>query len=118
MLLVTATMLDSLAHRWLFASGVLLISVIVMAEGDARLELSSPYGEFLSDDIYERAEDWRKPPMFESEWRAPKAKEKSRIKFGYDSVYEDLRAREDARSSNKQFDLREPKPNALFRFDF
>ena len=118
MSLVTATMTDSSAHRWLLASGVLLISVIVMAEGDARLELSSPYGEFLSDDIYEHADDWRKPPMFESEWRAPKAKESSRIKLGYDSVYEELRAREQAHSPNMQYDLRDPKSNALFRLKF
>lgn len=105
-------------NQWLVASGVLLASAIVVANDSARLEISPTYGDLLTDDIYESAESWRKPPKFESEWRAPKPKEKSRIKFGYDSAYEEMRARENTRSFDDQFDLREPKPSTLMRWKF
>lgn len=118
MSLATTVKMHTLINQLWITCGVLLISFIVLAKDDSRLELAPAYSEILSDDIYESAEGWRKPPMFENEWRAPKPKEKSRIKFGYDSVYEEMRSREDARSSNNSFDLRDPKPNTLFRFEF
>jgi hypothetical protein len=56
--------------------------------------------------------------MFESEWRAPKPEPKSRIKFGYDSAYEEVRAREDAKYSSRPMDLRDRPPAAQFRLSF
>ena len=113
----TTTLVETMASRWLIASGLLLWAIVLAAE-DARLEISPTYGEILSDEIYERAEDWREPPMFESEWRATQPQKQGRIKFGYDSAYEELRARESVRSSSRPLDLRDPKPNTLFRFSF
>ena len=90
----------------------------LLANDDARLEIAPTYGEILSDEIYERAEGWREPPMFESEWRAPKPEPKSRIRFGYDSAYEEVRARDAARYSTKPPKLRDPRPATLFRLEY
>jgi len=113
----TTTLVDTWASRWLFTSGMLLWAIVLAAE-DGRLEISPTYGEILSDEIYERAEDWREPPKFESEWRTTQPQKKGRIKFGYDSAYEEIRAREDDLSSSRQLNLRDPKPNTLFRLEF
>ncbi|MCB1772038.1 MAG: hypothetical protein KDI88_00360 [Gammaproteobacteria bacterium] len=100
--------------------GVLLLSAIVVARDDARLEIKSESGELLSDEIYREAEGWRQPPMFESEWRAPRKQEPSRIRFGYDSAYEAARAREDVMrpATQRDVDLHEPRPNAILRWNF
>jgi hypothetical protein len=98
----------------------LLLSAIVVAQDGARLEISPESGELLSDEIYREAEGWRQPPMFESEWRAPRREEPSRIRFGFDSAYEAARAREDALSpaSQRDVDLHEPRPNTILRWNF
>jgi hypothetical protein len=114
----TGTIASQMPMRWLVASGALLISAFVFANDNARLTISPTYGEILSDDIYERAEGWREQPMFESEWRAPKPEPKSRIKFGYDSAYEEVRARENAMSSSRPMDLRDRPPATQFRLNF
>jgi hypothetical protein len=118
MLIQAGTITGQMPMRWLVASGVLFASAFVLANDNARLTISPTYGEMLSDDIYERAEGWREQPMFESEWRAPKPEPKSRIKFGYDSAYEEVRAREDAKYSSRPMDLRDRPPAAQFRFSF
>lgn len=111
-------MVGEIPMRWLVASGVLLTSAFVLANDDARLEISPTYEEILSDDIYERAEGWREQPMFESEWRAPKTEPKSRIEFGYDSAYEEQRARDAAKYSSRPMDLIDRPPDNQFRFRF
>ena len=103
----------------LIATALLLVSVLVLANDEARLEISPTYGEILSDDIYERAEGWREPPMFESEWRPPRTEPKGRIRFGYDSAYEELRARNASGNSGRSLNLRDPRPAATqFRLEF
>lgn len=118
MSLSTAVIIESLTSKLFIICGLLLISFLVQAEDEARLELSPTYREMLTDDIYENSDDWRKPPMFESEWRVPKTQENSRIKYGYDSAYEELRLRNDTYTADPGIELREPKPNTLFRFNF
>jgi len=113
----TSTIAYQMPKRWLVASGVLFVSALVLANDNARLTISPTYGEILTDDIYERAEGWREQPMFESEWRAPKPEPKSRIKFGYDSAYEEVRARENAISS-RPMDMRDRPPTTQFRLSF
>ena len=70
-MIAVATRYDTAAVTWraLLATGLLLASAFVLANDEARLKISPTYGEILSDDIYERAEGWREPPIFESEWR-------------------------------------------------
>lgn len=98
--------------------GIILATVITLANSDGRLEILPAYDALQSEEIYESAGDWRKPPMFESEWRAPQKKKEGRIKFGYDSAYEQMHAREDELFSNEQFNINEPKPSSQFRINF
>jgi len=109
---------DPTLTRWLIASGVLLASAFVLANDDTRLEVPPAQGEILSDDIYERAEGWRELPTLEGGWREPKPQPKSRINFGYDSTYEELRARDDTGYSSKPLTVREPVPSTQFRLGF
>ena len=119
MLIAAGAMKDPTVPRRLVASGVLLASALVLANDGARLVLSPTDGEILSDDIYERAEGWREQPMFESEWRAPKREPQSRIKFGYDSAFEELRARERSQYPSRPMDVRDDHPPASqFRLGF
>lgn len=106
------------ANGPILLSAALLASAMVIAQDDPRLEISPTYGELLSDEIYEQAEGWRAPPMFESEWRAPKPQEQGRIRFGFDSAYEELQARDYDRYSSRQTNLRQPRPNTLLRLQF
>ena len=99
-------------------SAALLASAMVIAQDDPRLEISPGYGELLSDEIYEQAEGWRAPPMFESEWRAPRPQEQGRIRFGFDSAYEELQARDYDKYSSRQSNLMQPRPNTLLRLEF
>ena len=109
---------DPAAVRWLLASMVLLASAFVLAKDNARLVISPADGEILSDDIYERAEGWREQPMFESEWRAPRQEPQSRIRFGFDSAFEEVRARDRAMNTSRRMDLIDRPPTSQFRFSF
>lgn len=105
-------------NRWLLGFSVLLTSAIALAQSSDRLEISPNYDDLLTDEIYESADSWRKPPMFESEWRAPRKEKEGRIKFGYDSAYEQMRARQDEQSSTGQFDFNDSKTSSQFRLNF
>ena len=106
------------ARSWIIGGGVLLLSAMVLAANDDRLVISPADGQLLTDEMYERAEGWREPPMFESEWRAPEPEPRTRIRFGYDSAYEELRARDPINNSFVGTNLGEPQPNTLFRMEF
>lgn len=105
-------------NRWLIGASVLLTSAIVLAQSVDRLEISPVYDDLPIDEIYESAGSWRKPPMYESEWRAPRKEKEGRIKFGYDSAYEQLRARQDGQFSTNQFESNNPTPSTQFRLNF
>lgn len=79
--------------RWFIGLSVMLFSIVVLAENATRLEISPSYDDRLTDEVYSSANGWRKPPEYESEWRPEKHKQQSRIQFGYDSVYDEMRAR-------------------------
>jgi hypothetical protein len=102
----------------LFVGLAVFLSAVVLAQNGSRLVIFPGEDQLLTDEIYERADGWREPPMFESEWRAPRKDESSRITFGYDSAYEARQARENAMSINDQSDFHEPRPNTIFRWNF
>ena len=110
--------MDPALARWLIASSVLLISAFVLAEGNARLEAPPLYDQILSDEIYERAEGWREPAVEEDEWRTSRPEPKSRIRFGYDSAYEELRARDETRYSSKPINQRDIQPSTQINLGF
>ncbi len=83
-----------IGSRWFIGLSVMLFSLVVLAENAARLEILPGYDDDrLTDEVYSSASGWRKPPEYESEWRPEKRKQQSRIRFGYDSVYDEMRAR-------------------------
>jgi len=110
-------MTDQTSVQWLIAAGILLTSALVLANDAARLEIPPGDGEILSDDIYERAEGWRQP-VIEDEWRTSKPEPSSRIRFGYDSTYEELRARDRAKYSNTRTEFLDRPPANQFQLRF
>jgi hypothetical protein len=84
-----------ISSRWLIGLSVMLFSLVVLAENAARLEISPAYDDYrLTDEIYDSASGWRKSPVYENEWRPEKQKQEGRVQFGYDSAYEEMRARD------------------------
>lgn len=99
---------------------MLLASAIVLASETERLLIDPVYEDLLSEEIYREADNWRAPPEFESEWRAPEPKPKTRMTLGYDSAFEAQRARERAASGALPgpVEMSEPVPNTLFQLRF
>ncbi len=97
-----------------------LVSALVVANEADRLLIEPAYEDLLSDEIYEQAGNWRAPPEFDSEWRAPKPEPKTRMTFGYDSAYDARRARQRASTGALPgpVELSEPVPSTLFRLEF
>jgi hypothetical protein len=105
--------------RWLIGLSVMLFSLVVLAENDARLEISPAYDDDrVTDEIYSSTSGWRRPPEYESEWRPEKQQQESRIQFGYDSVYEEMRARDNDYSQNTGFGLKDRQQNTQFKIGF
>jgi hypothetical protein len=107
-----------ISNRWLIGLPVMLFTLAVLAENTARLEISPAYDDRLTNEIYDDTSGWRKPPAYESEWRQEKPKQESRIQFGYDSAYEDLRSRNNDSSSDTDFGLADRLQNTQFRIGF
>jgi hypothetical protein len=81
--------------RLLFGLLFLLFSLVVLAENSARLDiLPTDYDDRLTDETYNRATGWRTPVDHENEWRREVQQPASRFQFGYDSAYEEMRARD------------------------
>jgi hypothetical protein len=81
--------------RWIFALLFLSFSLVVLAENSARLDiLPADDDDRLTDEIYTNANVWRTPTVNENEWRRGTQQQTSRIQFGYDSAYEEMRARD------------------------
>jgi hypothetical protein len=52
-----------LGSRWLFGLPVMLFSLIVWAENASRIEISPAHdSDLVTDEIYNSASEWRKPP--------------------------------------------------------
>jgi len=84
-----------ISSRWFIGLSVMLFSLVVLAENTTRLDISPSYDDDgrMTDEIYDNATGWRQSPAYESEWRPEKQQQNSRIQFGYDSAYEEMRAR-------------------------
>jgi hypothetical protein len=83
------------SSRWLLGISVMLFSLVVLAENAARIDISPAYDdERLQDGVYSNASGWRKPPAYENEWRPEQQEQQGRIQFGYDAVYEEMRAKD------------------------
>lgn len=80
---------------WLIGLSVMLFSLVVSAENATRLDiLPADDDDRLTDEIYNSANGWRTSTEYENEWRQGTEQQASRIQFGYDSAYEEMRARD------------------------
>jgi len=111
----------------LLVLGMLLTSAVVLAQTAAdRLESSRSFDDVVVDQIHEDAGLWRKTPEpeVENQWRATPAKpmeRDSRVTWGYDSAYEELRSRDNERSGTRtspSYDFGEERTGSLLRFNF
>lgn len=108
-----------ISSRWLIGLSVMLFSLVVLAENAARLDISPAYDDDrLTDEIYDNATGWRKPPAYENEWRPEKQKQTSRIQFGYDSAYEEMKARDSNDSLNTGLGSIDSRQNTQLNISF
>jgi len=108
------------ANRRVLLTAALLASAAAIAQENSRLHVPPGSEELLSDEIYEQAGAWREPSISDSEWRVPPTPpQRSRINFGYDSVHEELRARDDVRYDSTGLNPRDTqKSNTQLRLQF
>ena len=84
-----------ISSQWLISLPVILFTLTVLAENSARLDiLPTDDDDRLTDEIYNSASGWRNSTEHENEWRRESQQPASRIQFGYDSAYEEMRARD------------------------
>ena len=104
--------------RCLLSVLLLLVWAVAFAQPDSeQTEMSAKYVDELIEEIVVSAEEeWRKLPEDDHQWRQPELKPKTKMELGYDSVYEELRAREG--NADKQFDFQDPQTTSLFRLRF
>ncbi|MFW2405166.1 MAG: hypothetical protein ACN4GT_10395 [Gammaproteobacteria bacterium] len=102
----------------------LLSSAWVFAQTAENLELSVTIDELQKQEILSSTEDdWRKPEVVEQEeWRQPAEKpepvQRSRMQFGYESIYDEARIRRDDPVSTDSPDLEKYKPSTMFKVTF
>lgn len=109
----------SIHRQWMIGLPAMLFSLIVLAENAGRLDISpvSP-DDRLANEIYNSASGWRSPPEFENEWRPEKQERVSRIQFGYDSAYEEMRARDNNFALDTGSSLADQPQNTQFKIGF
>lgn len=110
-----------ISSRWLFGLSVMLFSLVVWAENATRLNISPAYvdEDLVTDEIYNSAIGWRTLPEYENEWRPEIRQEENRIQFGYDSAYEEMRARgNNAHTLDTNLGFAERPQNTQFRIGF
>ena len=105
--------------RWLLGLAVMLFSLVVLAENTDRIDISPGHADDrLADEIYSNSGGWRKPATYENEWRPEKPQQESRIRFGYDSAYEEMRARDSVFSQDTGPGLADRPQNTQFKIGF
>jgi hypothetical protein len=108
-----------LSSRWLIGLSVMLFSLVVLAENAARIDISTTDDDDrLTGEIYNSASGWRKPPEYESEWRPENQKQEGRIQFGYDSAYEEMRARDNNYGLDTGLNRIDRPENSQFKISF
>lgn len=108
------------SSRWLLGVSAMLFSLVVLAENAARIDISPAYdNDRLKDEIYSNSSGWRKPPAYENEWRPEQQEQQGRMQFGYDAVYEEMRARDGGDfSQDTGLGLTDQPQNTQFKIGF
>jgi hypothetical protein len=105
--------------RWLIGISVMFFSFVVLAGNSGRIDISPAYDDDrLADEIYSNSSGWRKPPEYEREWRPEQQQQESRIQFGYDSAYDEMRARDSVYSQDTGMGLTDRPQNTQFKIGF
>ncbi len=101
---------------------VLAVSTLVLAQTADQLDLSITIDELQKQEIFATAGDWRKPDVEEEEqaWREPQPQvvQRSRIEYGYDSLYDEARQRQEQPATTLDLEIEKYKPNSAFRVKF
>ena len=108
-----------IGYRWLIGLSVMLFSIVVLAQNTNRLDITPAYNDDrMSDGIYHSVTGWRAPNEEENEWRPEKQPQESRIQFGYDSAFEEMRARDNDFNLDTGSDIRDNPQNTQFKIGF
>ena len=102
---------------------MLLLSAWAFAQTAENLDPSITIDDLQKQEILSSAGDWRKPEVEEEEgWRdtreRPDPAQRSRMQFGYESIYDDARIRRDDPVSTYSPDLEKYKPSTMFKVTF
>ncbi|MGI9341876.1 MAG: hypothetical protein ACR2QV_03450 [Gammaproteobacteria bacterium] len=104
---------------------VLLVSAVVLAQTADQADVSIMLDDLQKQEILESAGDWRTAKTeteIDDEWRQPKPKpqpvERSRIKVGYESIYDDPQIRRDQTTTTLDLELEKRKPSSAFKIKF
>ena len=107
------------SSRWLIGLSVMFFSLVVLAGNAGRIDISAASDDDrLVDEIYSNSSGWRKPPEYEQEWRPEKQQQESRIRFGYDSAYDEMRARDSPYTRDTGLGLTDRPQNTQFKIGF
>jgi len=105
--------------RWLIGMAVMLFSLVVLAGNPAQIDISPvDDDDRFVDEIYSSSNGWRKPPAYEREWRPEERKQESRIQFGYNPAYEEMKARDSDYSPDTGRGLKDQPQNTQFKIGF
>ncbi len=99
----------------------LLASALVLAQTADRLDPSMTIDELQKQEIFDTAGDWRKAEAEEeAAWREPEpaVTQRSRIEYGYDSLYDEARQRREQPATTLDLEIEKYKPNSAFRVKF
>jgi hypothetical protein len=105
--------------RWFIGMTVMLFSLVVLAGNPAQIDISPVYDDDrLVDEIYSSSNGWRTPPAYEREWRPETRKQESRIQFGYNPAYQEMKARGSDYSPDAGPGLNDQPQNTQFKIGF
>lgn len=108
-------------QNWLIGLGLLSLSMLVWAQtADQRSQITGGIDKTVTDRIVEDAPLWRQSPAedIDTGWRVEPRTRDSRVTWGYDSSYEQLRDKHYEFSGSPSFDYSEDRAGSLLRFDF
>lgn len=102
---------------------MLLLSAWAFAQAAENLDPSITIDDLQKQEILSSTGEWRKPEVEEKdEWRdtreRPEPVQRSRMQFGYESIYDDARIRRDDPVSTYSPDLEKYKPSTMFKVTF
>jgi len=99
---------------------LIFLSSIVVAETIERLQSDAKFDQLARQEIFDSNTELRLDLPPENEWRAqqPVSEHNSRIKYGADPDYEEIKARDQSLFNMQQHEFGGDRPSAIIRFKF